>query len=779
MGWRSTRAPKALLIRAFGLKGQHEGADKRAGVHLPDINSDTTGCARGEPRVEDLISWVFRDASIGMVITADDGRFLVANQAFCGLTGYSQPELMERTFASITHPDDCRPSLRWKDDLISGRARTAVFEKRYVRKNGEVVWARINLTVLRGADHAAPIRFLTLTEDITLNKSAEEVLRRSELRFRSMIENALDIITVIGVDGIILYESPSIQKVLGYSPEELIGQGVLNYVHREDLDATLRELAHVLAGERQYGGLAFRFRHKDGSYRILEAVGQNLSGVPGVGGVVVNSRDVTEHYAAQDRITTTNHELEKALAVAREATELKSRFLANMSHEIRTPMNGIIGMANLLIGTSLDTEQREIAMDIDHSARSLLTIINDILDISKIEAGKLTLENVPFRISGAIRDVTGLIAPAAAEKGIDFDTVIDDAVPDVVSGDPVRFRQVLVNLTGNAVKFTSSGGVRVRVSCTPSQSPLLRVACTVTDTGIGIAAGKQAYLFESFRQGDNSTTRRFGGSGLGLSISRELARMMKGDVICESTPMIGSTFTFYAVLEQVAGDRHPAGERSSPAFVDQGICGRILLAEDNEINARLALRILNRAGHSVRVAKDGEQAVKAFEEGDWDLVLMDVQMPVVDGVEAARKIRLLPGGESTPIIALTANAMSGDRERYLAAGMNDYLSKPLDAGEMLSKIQQALSMRAAGLCKGSAGSASMDLLLPVPLRHQHRQRIGHDLQLRRQLPATRHRPARRPAGRRTARHCDRSARITVTPFMPSSRFTAIPAKYFT
>ena len=646
-------------------------------MRLLSVISDATACSHlAEPLVEDLISWVFRDASIGMVITANDGRFLVANEAFCRLTGYSTQELLERDFASITHVEDRRPNLQLKDDLISGRARTAVFEKRYVRKDGEVVWVRNNLTVLRSADSTAPIRFLTLSEDITLNRSAEEALRSSELRFRSMIENALDIITVIGASGIILYESPSVKKVLGYSPEELVGKDALKYVHRGDRAATRRKLAELRSGEQPEACGAFRFRHKDGSYRILEAIGRDLSTVPRIEGVIVNSRDVTEHYAAQERITATNHELEKALAMAR--------------HEIRTPMNGIIGMADVLLATPLNGEQRGMAMDINHSARSLLTIINDILDISKIEAGKLTLESVPFHISHAIRDVAGLIAPGASEKGVGFETMIEAGDPDVVCGDPVRFRQVLVNLAGNAVKFTTHGRVRVQVSCIHTQSALLCVTCTVTDTGIGIAKEQKAYLFESFRQGDDSTTRRFGGSGLGLCISRELARMMNGDVTFESTPGVGSTFRFTAVLEQAAVGRCPRSETASPLSTGEAVPARILLAEDNEINARLAVRILQKAGHTVRVAKDGEQAVRAFQGSEWDVVLMDVQMPLLDGVEATRKIRLLPGGESTPIIALTANAMAGDRERYLAVGMNDYLSKPLDASEMLSKIQRAL-----------------------------------------------------------------------------------------
>ncbi len=647
-----------------------------------------------DSQVEGFISSIFHDASIGMVISDHRGRFLVMNEAFCKTVGHDPEELVGRDFASITHLDDRRPNVQLLKDLGRGRARTAVFDKRYIRKDGGIVWVRLNVTVLGMPNGEESARFLTLCQDITENKRAEQALKQSERRFRSLIENALDIITILRPDGTVVYDSPAISRVLGYSPEEMTGHSVFEHLHPDDRESARLALAEVIAGGREGVLTPYRFYHKDGTLRVLEATGQNLAAIPGIEGIVVNSRDVTEHYTAQERITAANRELEQALAVAREATELKSRFLANMSHEIRTPMNGIIGMSDLLNDAALDSEQQEISEAIRTSARSLLTIINDILDISKIEAGRLTLENVPFRISDAVRDVATLFAAGAAEKHIDFQAVIEEDVPDTVSGDPVRFRQVLVNLVGNAVKFTDEGGVHLGVASMAGPSEFVRVVCTVSDTGIGISPVQQSYLFQSFRQGDNSTTRRFGGSGLGLSISRELARMMKGNVTVESTLGEGATFRFTAMLGQPrSSEALPPCEASSSEDALTAICARILVAEDNDINARLATRILEKAGHSVCVARDGDQALRAFAQAEWDVVLMDVQMPVMDGVEAARQIRRLPGGKSTPIIALTANAMAGDRERYLAAGMNDYLSKPLDARQMLAKIQQALRKR--------------------------------------------------------------------------------------
>ncbi len=651
-----------------------------------------------DSQVEGFLSSVFLDASIGMAISDHSGRFLVVNQAFCSTVGYDPGELLGRDFASITHPEDRRPNVQLLHDLGGGISRTAVFEKRYVRKDGDIAWVRLNVTVLGMPDHPESARFLTLCEDITENKRAEEALKRSERRFRSLIENAMDIITILRPDGTVVYDSPAVGRVLGYSPQEMTGHSVFEHLHPDDRQSARLALSEVIAGKREGMLTPYRLRHKDGTWRILESTGQNLTSIPGIEGIVVNSRDVTEHYAAQERITAANRELERALALAREATELKSRFLANMSHEIRTPMNGIIGMSDLLQDAALDSEQQEISAAIRSSAGSLLTIINDILDISKIEAGKLAVENVPFRIGDAVRDVATLFAPSAGEKHLDFEAVIAEDVPDMLTGDPVRFRQVLVNLVGNAVKFTDHGSVRLKVTSTADPSGLVRVTSTVYDSGIGISREQMAHLFESFRQGDNSTTRRFGGSGLGLCISRELALMMNGDITVESALGSGATFRFTALLGRAAASEAlPPREVTSSADAIAVIPARVLVAEDNDINARLTTRILEKAGHSISLARDGEQAVRAFGQGDWDVVLMDVQMPVMDGVEAARRIRQLPDGKSTPIIALTANAMAGDRERYLAAGMNDYLSKPLDALRMLEKIQQVMRARVPSL----------------------------------------------------------------------------------
>ncbi|HLJ49478.1 MAG TPA: two-component regulator propeller domain-containing protein [Bryobacteraceae bacterium] len=389
-------------------------------------------------------------------------------------------------------------------------------------------------------------------------------------------------------------------------------------------------------------------------------------------------------------------ELEEEKHRTEQASLAKSQFLANMSHEIRTPMNGVLGMLQLLAPSQTTSEQHEYLDAARSSAESLLVLLNDILDLSKIEAGKLELEAIPFSLEHCVEGAVQTVSTRAREKGLDLRWTIDPAVSPFLTGDPVRLRQVLINLLGNAVKFTEQGRVALEVDCVGTGiTDAVTVHFAVADTGIGIAPEKQAAIFEAFSQADTSTTRKFGGTGLGLSICSRLVQIMGGRIWVESKPETGSTFHFTAAFRATTGlpsltENDAIQVHVRPRSAQTVDCLRVLVAEDNPINQKVVVRLLERRGHSVVIAENGRRAVDFAKDPSFDVILMDVQMPEMDGFEATQAIREWQQAAAlrVPIIAMTACAMAGDQEKCLDAGMDAYITKPVDAEQLYSVIER-------------------------------------------------------------------------------------------
>jgi PAS domain S-box-containing protein len=650
-----------------------------------------------------LQSAIFNSANFSSIATDAKGVIQIFNVGAERMLGFAAADVMNKiTPADISDPQEliarakalsvelATPITPGFEALVfkASRGIEDIYELTYIRKDGSRFPAVVSVTALRDAQDII-IGYLLIGTDNTARKLVEEEQKKSDQRLRdqqfytrSLIESNIDAIMTTDPSGIITDVNKQMEALTGCTRDELIGAPFKGYF--TDPERAEAAIKRVLS-EKSVTDYELTARARDGkqtvvSYNATTFYDRNRT----LQGVFAAARDVTERKRVEA-------ELQQAKAVAESASRTKSDFLASMSHEIRTPMNAIMGIADLLAKTTLSPEQDKYVQIFRRAGDNLLNLINDILDLSKVEASQLELERTGFSLNDLLEKVTEMVALRASEKELAMVYEIAPGVPNDLVGDPTRLRQVLLNLLGNAIKFTQSGEVTLRVAPDADPSVPTALRFTISDTGIGIAREKLGQVFERFTQADSSTTRRFGGSGLGLTISRRLVELMGGRIWVESEVGKGSVFGFAVPFEISATVNRPAAvpigtdlELPLPAL-------RILLAEDSPDNCIITIAYLEDTPYRVQIAETGAIACKMFEAGHYDLVLMDRQMPVMDGLTATRTIRAWEQANHrrpTPIIALTASALKGDRETCLAAGCTAFLTKPIKQEVLLQAIRE-------------------------------------------------------------------------------------------
>ena len=645
--------------------------------------SPSTAFLRTEPPVEKVWSSLGQPGKAAMPVTESaailsyEGRFMEVNEAFSLLTGYSVSELKNLSFEQLLHPEDAVQHQRWFSLLGGDKYRVIRCYRRIIHRDG-----KLRQLELIGAGMPAQ-RFVVVTAiDTSLEEALEQKLRYSQGNLLALVENTGEAIFSIDTLGRFIVLNARYRELFsrtyGYALREelpFIDQLPVEerrtwkeYFNAVMTGSTRRFRMPLNAGETGLGMFEVEL------YPVRESGGI-------ITGLTFSGRDVSERIS-QERA------LLEARDKAEEATRAKSEFLALMSHEIRTPLNGLLGISELLNSTRLDSQQKEFVDIIRLSGEALLQVINDVLDFSKIEANRMQLENAPFRLKEVVEESLTILSSRAKEKGLVLEAELSSAVPEVVVGDKVRLRQVLLNLIGNAIKFTEQGSVKVVIVPRDKSRNGVVLGFEVRDTGVGIDLEKAKGLFSAFTQADASTFRKYGGSGLGLTICKNIVELMGGKIWVESQPGEGSSFffTIHAGLSDTT--ELPAGQQRSPASNDGRPLAeqaplRILLVEDNDINRLLAVKLLERLGYQVVSAADGKEAYTLAQQHTFDLVFMDVQMPEWDGLEATRHIRAdLPRQHQPIIVAMTAFAGAEDRKACLVAGMDDYVSKPITTGDL-------------------------------------------------------------------------------------------------
>jgi PAS domain S-box-containing protein len=622
-------------------------------------------------------------ATVGM-----DGRFTFVNDLFCSVSGYGRDELLGQ-LQSILETDHHPKSFFRQMRVTLMRGHTWHREVCHNAKNGGIYW--VDMTIAPEFDvNGHAVHYVTICYDITERKRTEAKLNETTSRMAGFFDVAHDAISVADKHGKFVSVNPAFEKVLGYSGAQIQGTGFMDLIHPDDIKATQQAMAALAKGE-QVHELINRYKRSDGTWRWME-----WRATPRDGFAYASARDITGRL-------THERDLLEARQAAEEATKAKSQFLANMSHEIRTPLNGVIGIASALSRLDMPVRHREMVDLIKTSGETLERLLNDILDLSKIEAGKFDLLIEDFDLVREIEAAAHLMAVRADEKGIDFKVEYGQMARGRFQGDAVRLRQIVSNLASNAVKFTQNGEVAIYVDITNGAGLDAHLVVAVHDTGIGFDAEAGQRLFGRFEQADGTITRSFGGTGLGLSICRAIAEMMGGSITASSTPGKGSCFTVAFPLARslslsefdAGAENLPCQSQSEIEFDEDGKPMRLLVAEDHPINQKVVAMILEPYGIEITFANNGLEALDHFDAARFDAILMDMQMPEMDGLTAIRAIREREARLAlarTPIAVLSANAMAEHIASSIDAGSDTHIAKPVTPESLSAGIEKLLAI---------------------------------------------------------------------------------------